>query len=80
MPKENKIETEIPKLYRRSAFHLLFHGFVNGVLWTTPSISREEAINAFIIRFKLTDDYSSYELQSTYGRIEKDFNDSQRKK
>lgn len=80
MPAANKIDQEIPMIYRRSAFHLLFYGFVNGVIWTTPSISKSEAINAFIKRFKITDEYLPEELQSTYSRIEKDFNDSQKTK
>ncbi len=80
MPSANKVETEIPKLYRRSAFNLLFYGFVNGVLWTTPSISRAEAINAFIKRFKITDEYSPSDLNSTFSRIESDFNDAQKTK
>lgn len=80
MPAPNKIESEIPKLYRRSTFHLLFYGFVNGVIWSTPSISRAEAINAFIKRFKIGDDYLHEDLQSTYCRIEADFNESQKKK
>ncbi len=74
MPKPNKIECEIERLYRRSAFHHMFFGFVNGVIWTTPSISRLEAINAFIKRFNLTDEYSPEDLNSTYVRIEADFN------
>ena len=80
MPAPNKPEKEIPMLYRRNTFHLLFYGFVNGVIWTTPSISKAEAINAFIKRFNLTDDYAPNELNSTYTRIEKDFNDSQKTK
>ena len=78
MPSPNKIEQEIPKFYRRSAFHMLFYGFVNGVIWTTPSISRAEAIKAFIKRFKLSDSYLQEDLQTTYCRMEKDFNDSQK--
>ncbi len=78
MPAPNKAESEIPKLYRRSAFHLMFYGFVNGVIWTTPSISKVEAINAFIKRFKLTDEYSPIDLNSTYSRIEDDFNNAQK--
>ena len=80
MPSPNKIEAEIPKLYRRSAFNLMFYGFVNGVMWTTPSISKTEAINAFVKRFRMTDDYSPIDLSSTYARIEKDFHDSQKTK
>lgn len=80
MAQANKIDSEIPMIYRRSAFHLLFFGFVNGVIWTTPSISKSEAINAFIKRFKLTDEYLPEELQSTYSRIEKDFMNSQKTK
>jgi hypothetical protein len=80
MPAPNKIEQEIPRLYRRSAFHLLFYGFVNGVIWTTPSISRAEAINAFIKRFKIGDDYLPEDLHSTYCRIDNDFNESQKTK
>lgn len=80
MPAPNKVETEIPKLYRRSAFHQLFYGFVNGVLWTTPSISKTEAIRAFIKRFKINDEYLAEDLNATYCRIEKDFNDSQKTK
>ena len=80
MPAPNKIEKEIPKLYRRSAFQLLFYGFVNGVIWSTPSISKAEAINAFIKRFKITEEYLPEDLHSTYYRIEKDFNDSQKTK
>jgi len=80
MPKPNKVECEISKLYRRSAFHHIFYGFINGVLWSTPSISREEAINAFIKKFKIDDQYLAEDLRSTYSRIEKDFNDSQKTK
>ena len=78
MSADNKAEKEIPKIYKRSAFHLLFHGFVNGVIWTTPSISKTEAINAFIKRYKLDDEYSPSDLHSTYCRIEEDFNNSQK--
>lgn len=80
MPKPNKIECEIERLYRRSAFHHMFFGFVNGVIWTTPSISRAEAIRAFIKRFNIDNDYDQEDLQATYCRIEKDFNDSQKTK
>lgn len=80
MPSPNKIESEIPKLYRRSAFHLLFFGFVNGVLISTPSISKTEAIGMFIKRFKINDQYLAEDLNSTYSRIETDFNDSQKTK
>jgi len=78
MPSPNKIEREIPMLYRRNTFHLLFYGFVNGVIWTTPSISKAEAINAFVKRFKLDGEYLHDDLHSTYYRIEKDFKDSQK--
>jgi len=80
MPSPNKAETEISMLYRRNTFHLLFYGFVSGVIWTTPSISRAEAINAFIKRFNLTDDYTPNDLNSTYTRVEKDFQDAQKTK
>ncbi len=77
MSKGNDITNEIEKLYRRQAFHLLLYGFVQGVQWSTPSITRSEAIHAFLKRFKIFK-YSQADATTTYVRIDKDMREAEK--
>ena len=71
MSKDNGVTNEIEKIYKRQAFHLLLYGFVQGVQWSTPSITRTEAITAFFKRFKIFN-YSINDALVTYNRVNAD--------
>jgi hypothetical protein len=71
MSKGNEITNEIERIYRRQAFHLLLYGFVQGVQWSTPSVTRGEAIQAFLKRFKIFN-YSQSDAMTTYSRVDED--------
>jgi hypothetical protein len=80
VPKSNPATSEIPNLYKRQAVHLLLYGFMTGVQWSVPSITKRESAQAFLKRYDLEEQYSIDDLLNTYNRIHKDFIDAQKTK
>jgi hypothetical protein len=81
VPKENPTTKEIPNLYKRQAIHLLLYGFISGVQWTMPSLTKKEAAEMFLKRFTIAkDDISIEDIITTYNRIHKDAINAEREK
>lgn len=51
MPKEHPAISDIQAIYKRQTIHNLIYGFIQGVQWAQPSVSKREAATAFIKRF-----------------------------
>lgn len=79
MSKPNPLTTEVPKLYQRGAVHLLIYGFMNGVQWAQPGISKKEAAEAFIKRFApVLDNYGPNEVTAIYDQLNQELRDHER--
>ena len=72
MPKENPLTTEIHSLYKRQAVHTLIYGFIQGVQWSLPSVSKKEAAEAFIKRFAGHTDYDAKQVILIYDEVNRD--------
>lgn len=73
MPKEHPAITDIETIYKRQTIHLLIYGFIQGVQWAQPSISKREAATAFIKRFAdHVAGIEEKEIMNTYDLINRD--------
>lgn len=73
MPKKNKIEYAIPRLYRSNALSLLLFGYIKGARSTLHTITIDEAITMFMSDFNLTDeDINTESAKVIFNRMQKD--------
>lgn len=79
MPRGENL-SEIPALFKRNTFHLLLYGFITGVQHSLPSVTKEEAAQMFLKRFKITPDaYDTQTIVTTYNRINKEIIEVEKK-
>lgn len=71
MPKDNPITREIPNLYKKQALHLVIYGFMTGVQWSLPSLTKKEAAEMFLKRFKY-EDLNVSDIITSYDRTHKE--------
>lgn len=81
VPKTNPVLNEISNLYKRNTFHILLYGFISGVQWSLPSLTKKEAAEMFLKRFSIAEGtLDTQTILTTYDRIHLDVIDAEREK
>lgn len=80
MSQNNKyLQNVIPNLYRREVLHVMIFTFIDTYKFVHPSVTLEEAAQAFMKRHKVNEDeYGMNTIVHTYLRVQKDLHDSER--
>lgn len=69
MANNQYLDSIIPKFYRRQAFDVMIFVFIDAYRFLLPSVTIEEAVNAFIKRYKIDKDLITFDaIQQSYYR------------
>lgn len=79
---QNKfLESAIENFYRRDALHVSIFTFIDTYRFLIESVTIDEAIRAYIKRYKIDEDLFSVDsIKSIYNRVNKDLIDLQKNK
>lgn len=77
MSKDNPALNEIPNLYKKQALHLIIYGFITGVQTALPSITRKEAAEMYLKRFRIKE-LDSRHVERIHERLNADALDLER--
>jgi hypothetical protein len=82
MPAPNRyLDEVIPALYRREAMHLLIYSFVDCYRMLYPSVTIQEASEAFCRRYDiLEDNYKATSVAAIYNKVMEDLEDAVKRK
>ena len=82
MPSPNKhLESALENFYRREALHISIFTFIDTYRFLFESIPIDEAIQAYMKRYKINEDMFSVDsIKSIYNRVNKDLIDLHRHK
>lgn len=75
----NYLEGWIPNFYRREVMHIMIFTFIDTYKFLYPTVTIQEAADAFMKRFKVLDQqYSRETVVAIYGRVNQDLIDAER--